>query len=234
MQITIVIDRSGSMSGRRMDVIGGFNSFLEEQKVQRNDYNLNVVQFDDQYDVIVRNKNILEVQPLTESTYVPRGSTALLDAIGKAIKFTEEYDEDKKVMFVIITDGEENSSKEYSKAWIKDLIKAKEDLGWQFIYMGANQDAFAEASNIGLSAASAVNFSEEKTSGVFSRGLSYVATTYTKGMSVNNDVLCSVINNIGPDSNGIAIGVGNTESINKLYVTPTTVSTKIFTNKGNK
>ena len=153
--ITVVMDRSGSMQSRRTDAEGGLNAFIEKQKTEPGEAVFTLVQFDNVYEFVHTAVPIKSVPPYT---LVPRGgSTALLDAVGRAINETvhrlakmNEADRPGLVIFVIITDGEENSSKEFKKAQIKAMIQHQTAVyGWQFTFLGANQDAFAEGGGIG-------------------------------------------------------------------------------------
>lgn len=144
--ITIVLDRSGSMSAVANDTIGGFNQFLKEQQIPRGDTCLlSLMQFDTEYEYVHKAVPVANVPPLSHLTFQPRGATALNDAIGKTIAETRARVSDDKTrcLFVIITDGEENSSREYTGEQIKQLIKTQGALpNWDFIFIGANQDAF--------------------------------------------------------------------------------------------
>ncbi|MHA1839870.1 MAG: vWA domain-containing protein [Candidatus Ranarchaeia archaeon] len=157
--ITVVLDRSGSMSVIRYDTIGGFNTFLKDQKKEEGTAKLTLVQFDDKYDVVYNNLILEETKELDGQSYVPRGSTALLDAIGRTINDTgarlaalPESERPEEVIFVIITDGEENASHEFTnKKQVFDMIKHQTDkYGWEFLYLGANQDAIKEAASYGI------------------------------------------------------------------------------------
>src|SRR5208283_1990055 len=151
--ITLVIDRSGSMEEIREDAEGGVNAFIREQAKQPGEALLTLVQFDTEYDFIHKGVPVKQV-PAYE--LVPRGNTALLDAVGRAINETgerlakmAESDRPGLVIFVITTDGQENSSKEFSKAQIKEMVERQQSqYKWQFTFLGANQDAFAEAGGI--------------------------------------------------------------------------------------
>ena len=164
--ITIILDRSGSMNGVKNDTIGGFNTFLEEQKKAAGEGTLTLVQFDDQYQVDYLRVPLADVKPLDDSTYVPRGWTALLDAIGKTVntlgeayaKMTED-DRPENVVLVIQTDGEENHSLEFKTDQIKTMLERQsQDYKWQIIYLGANQDAFKVGAAMGIRAASTMNY----------------------------------------------------------------------------
>jgi hypothetical protein len=164
--IAALLDKSGSMGSLRKDVIGGFNTFLSENKKVEGECTLTLVLFDyspfntsvreDGYETYCSNANINLVNPLNESTYVPRGATAYLDAIGKLIDDTGEYlnslsEEEKpeKVIFYIFTDGLENDSVKYSKEEISLKIKHQTEVyNWQFTFLGANMDAVSAAADI--------------------------------------------------------------------------------------
>ena len=165
--ITVVLDRSGSMSCIRDDTIGGFNSFLKDQKATPGEDLLTLIQFDDKYETMHDAIPLSEVEPLTESTFVPRGSTALLDAIGRTINATgarlakmDEKDRPEKVIFVIITDGHENASREFiSRQKIFEMVTHQtEKYDWQFMYLGANQDAIDEGRKFGIARDSSMSY----------------------------------------------------------------------------
>lgn len=157
-EIVCIIDRSGSMHSIVDDAIGGFNAFLEDQKKVDGEATLTFVQFDNEYEVVHENKPLNDVPNLDLNTYVPRGSTALLDAIGRTIdtvgKRLSNTPEDKrpnKVIVSILTDGEENASREYTLSKIKEMIThQKEKYNWEFIFLAANQDAFSEGFKLGI------------------------------------------------------------------------------------
>jgi len=173
-EIICVIDRSGSMGSIKDDAIGGFNSFLEAQQKLPGEASLTYVQFDQCYEVVHENKPLQDVPLLDEQTYVPRGTTALLDAIGKTItdvgkrlSNTSEESKPEKVIMVILTDGQENSSREYRLSGIKDMIThQKEKYLWEFMFLGANQDAFEEAAMLGIDKGSTISF-DANSRGVF-------------------------------------------------------------------
>lgn len=160
-EICFILDRSGSMSGLEDDVIGGFNSFLHEQQKVKGKARVTVVLFDDQYDVLYNGMDIKDVPDLTRTQYFVRGSTALLDAVGKAITTTAGHLRSKdKVICVINTDGQENSSHEYTNEQIKALVEEKQATGkWQFIFFGVNVDKFAIAHQYGININFVSNYS---------------------------------------------------------------------------
>jgi hypothetical protein len=156
--IVCIIDRSGSMELIKTDAIGGFNAFLEEQKKLPGEATLTYVQFNHEFEVILENKPLQEVKPITESDYQPAGMTALLDAVGKTIDAAgkrlaamPEKQRPENVIVAILTDGHENASKTYSLSDVKERIThQKENYAWEFIFLGANQDVFDEAAKIGI------------------------------------------------------------------------------------
>ena len=165
--ITLVIDRSGSMQEIREDAEGGVNAFIEQQRKEPGEAVLTLVQFDTEYEAIHSGVPLQKVPPYELE---PRGCTALLDAVGRAIIETgshlESLDEANRpglVIFVINTDGLENSSREFTKTRIKEMIEhQQETYGWQFTYLGADQDAFAEAGGLGIHAAGTADFAKGK------------------------------------------------------------------------
>lgn len=159
------------------DTIGGFNSFLADQKATGG--TLTLIQFDHAYQVTCERTKIDDVVPLTRETYKPRGSTALLDAIGRLIK---EWKGTTNPSVVILTDGLENASNKFTKAHIKDLIEAKTKEGWTFAYLGANQDAFAEAGSIGIAPGSTMNYDGNRTPEAFTQ-LSAAMSCQASGQS---------------------------------------------------
>jgi uncharacterized protein YegL len=177
IDITFVLDRSGSMLTIQEETIKGFNDFLNSQKNTGGEATITLAQFDDQYEMLYEEVKLKEVKELNSSTYVPRGMTALLDAIGKTIKLTRKrhklLNKDKqpdKVLFVIITDGFENSSIVYTREKIFKKIRKMEDKHqWEFVFLAANQDAIAEAHHYGIKANKAMTFAADKpgTEGVF-------------------------------------------------------------------
>lgn len=163
IDITVVLDRSGSMEIVKDDTIGGFNTFLKEQK-SGPPARITLHQFDDEFETVIDGQDVHKAQPLTSKTYVPRGWTALLDAIGRAINHTgnrleKAFEQNRKVVFVIITDGEENRSKEFTREKVMEMIQHQKDkYAWQFVFLGANQDAIKAARDIGLSRGVAMNY----------------------------------------------------------------------------
>ena len=161
-ELVFIVDKSGSMFKLVNDTIGSFNSVLDEQKqdLEHGDAYVTTVFFNHNHEKINDRKNIQEVEHITDRDYVPSGSTALLDAVGDTINELSKKEEikDHKVIVAIITDGYENSSREYSKKQIKELIESKEKEGWQFVFCGANIDAVSEGGHIGIRKDFTVNF----------------------------------------------------------------------------
>lgn len=161
--ITVVLDRSGSMASVADDTRGGFDTFVADQKKAPGEAVLTLVQFDGTYEFVHSAKPIREVPKLD---FQPRGSTALLDAIGRAINETgerlskmRESDLPGKVVFVILTDGQENASHEFTRNKINEMItRQRNDYKWEFVFLGANQDAIQEARAIGISTLNAMNY----------------------------------------------------------------------------
>lgn len=166
-KIIVIVDRSGSMSKIKNDIIGGYNTFIKSQKkLKHGTCDVSFCQFDDVYEKVYENVPIDQVVDLNETTFVPRGGTALLDAVGKTINTVgeqlskiEENDRPEQVVVVIITDGEENSSHEFNSDQVKQLIKTQTEVySWQFTYIGANQDAWSVADTLGIVRSSALKF----------------------------------------------------------------------------
>jgi uncharacterized protein YegL len=159
LHLHVLLDRSGSMATMASDVIGGFNALLAEQAADGDDAVMTLVQFDtqDAHEVLADAVPIAEVVPLSTRTFVPRGGTPLLDATGRLLaRAAERVDRraraglpPERMVFVTITDGQENQSREYSLATIRHLIQARQQAGWSFAFLGAGIDAYAEAGAMG-------------------------------------------------------------------------------------
>lgn len=168
-ELVFVVDRSGSMSGLESDTIGGFNATLNAHKEAEGEAVVSTVLFDHETKVLHDRIPIENVSPMTEKDYRVRGCTALLDAVGGAIRhignihkyLPEEY-KPEHTIFVITTDGLENASTGYTYKQVKHLITEKEEAGWDFLFLGANIDAAAEASKIGIPVARAATFIADK------------------------------------------------------------------------
>ena len=164
-ELVFIVDRSGSMSGMESDTIGGFNSVLKENRAAEGKAVVTTVLFDHALETLHDRVDIQNVEPMTERDYWVRGNTALLDAVGTTVKrirsiqgyMPPEHKPDKSVC-VIITDGMENSSHEYSYEQVKQIIGDAEKAGWEFLFLGANIDAAAEAGRIGIASTRAAQY----------------------------------------------------------------------------
>jgi uncharacterized protein YegL len=166
VELVFILDKSGSMSGLEADTIGGYNSMLAKQQAVEGECRITTVLFDNNYEILHDRIDIRAVSAITQKEYQVGGSTALLDAIGRTIhkignaqKHTADDYRAEKVMFVIITDGEENSSREYSAEKVKAQIeRQKAKYGWEFIFLGANIDAVQTAGRFGITPDRAIDY----------------------------------------------------------------------------
>ena len=163
--IVFIIDRSGSMSGLEKDTIGGYNSFIQKQKQEDGEALVSCVLFSNNSEVIHDRIPLDKVPPMTEEDYMPMGCTALIDAMGDAIrhirnvhKYAREEDVPEKTIFVITTDGMENASRKYSSNEVKRLVETQTKEGWEFLFLGANIDAVETAKTYGIAEDRAVNY----------------------------------------------------------------------------
>lgn len=165
-ELVVVLDKSGSMSTVISDAIGGFNTFLKAQQEAPGEAKITVVQFDTVLEFYATNADVKSVKPLNEKTYVPRGNTALYDAVGIAIDETgkrlaalDEKDRPSKVIFAILTDGEENSSSKYTGKQVREMLAHQRDkYNWDFVFLAAGEGAFKEAENFGMSMSKTLSF----------------------------------------------------------------------------
>lgn len=165
-EVVFILDRSGSMSGLESDTIGGFNSMLKKQKNEDGEAIVSTVLFDDKMEVIHDRVSIDRIKPMTDKEYYVRGCTALLDAVGYAIrhignihKYAREEDRPEKTVFIITTDGMENASRRFTYDKVSKMIeRQKEKYDWEFMFLGANIDAVAEAKRFGIDEDRAVEF----------------------------------------------------------------------------
>lgn len=155
MDLFFILDRSGSMSGSERDTINGFNAFIEKQAVKKQNIRVTTILFDDKYQVLYSRKPISEVEALTEKEYYVRGCTALLDSIGKTVNSYKN--EVGSAMCIITSDGYENASREYDRDQIRRII---ENCGWEFVFIGADIDSYAEASRIGIRKSRVANYNK--------------------------------------------------------------------------
>lgn len=168
-EIVFILDRSGSMSGLEADTIGGFNSMIAKQKLEDGEAYVSTVLFDDETEVLYDRLPVSKIEPMNDSQYYVRGCTALLDAIGGAIhhianvhKYAREEDRPEKTLFIITTDGLENSSRIYTYKKVKKMVELEEKkYGWEFLFLGANIDAIEVAGRFGIRANRAINYESD-------------------------------------------------------------------------
>lgn len=164
-ELVFIVDRSGSMAGLESDTIGGLNATLQKNREVEGECLVSIVLFDNVSEVLVDRQPIEKVHNLTREQYQVRGCTALLDAVGDAIRYIgkvqhilPETHRAEHVMFAIITDGMENASRRFDYQTVKHMIEARQEEGWEFIFLGANIDAAAEAGRIGIRADRATEY----------------------------------------------------------------------------
>ena len=165
-ELVFILDRSGSMSGLEADTIGGFNSLIAKQKKEEGTALISTVLFDDQTEILYDRISLDRIEPMNDRQYYVRGCTALLDALGGAIhhignvhKYAREEDRPEKTIFIITTDGMENSSHRYTYDKVKKMVERQRDrYGWEFLFLGANIDAIEIAGRFGVQANRAVNY----------------------------------------------------------------------------
>ena len=169
-ELVFILDRSGSMSGLESDTIGGFNGMLTQHRSEGGDVLVSTVLFDHENEVIHDRVRVADVPTLTSKEYYTRGCTALLDAMGDAIhhiknvhKYARPEDRPARTMFIITTDGMENSSTRYTADQVRAMVKQQEEAGWEFVFLGANIDAAEEAGAIGVDRENAVTYSNTHT-----------------------------------------------------------------------
>jgi uncharacterized protein YegL len=198
VEVVFIMDRSGSMAGLEADTIGGFNSMLKQQKEESDNIIWSTVLFDHITEVVHDRVPIGKVNELDDDTYYVRGSTALLDAVGGAIhhignvhKYARKEDVPEKTLFIITTDGMENSSSIYSYRKVKQMItRQQEKYGWEFIFLGANIDAVKAGGRLGISAERSARFHNDgvgiaKNFSVISESVSVLAS----GSVLEDDML---------------------------------------------
>ena len=196
-EMVFILDRSGSMHGLESETIGGFNSLIEKQKKEPGEAFVTTVLFDYEIRILHDHVNIEKIRPLTDADYFPRGSTALLDAVGTTINRigerlarTPEEERPEQVVFVITTDGYENSSKEFSWPEVKSMIEHQQNkYSWLFMFLGANMNAVHEGGKLGISAAysktyTASSYGTAKLYSAVSNAISG-ARSYSEGNSVS-------------------------------------------------
>lgn len=164
-ELVFILDKSGSMSGLEDDTIGGFNAMLKQHQAQEGAARITTVLFDNRYELLHDRLDLMAVSPMTAKEYGVGGSTALLDAMGRAIQKMDAVQKNSaedyraaRVMFVIITDGMENASRKFTKGEIEELVKERRSQGWEFIFLGANMDAVQVAQDYGIAPDRSVTF----------------------------------------------------------------------------
>lgn len=197
-EIICVLDRSGSISSIQAAAIEGFNDFLKEQQEEEGDAFISVHIFDNEFETLQERVNVKDAQQLTEANYVPRGMTALYDAVCKTINevngahaLLSEEEKPGKVLFIILTDGLENASREYTSENLKQLVQKQTDKGWVFVYLAANQDAMETARSMNISTSNAVNFSASAGSSKAAYSSLSNKTKMFRSMSVADSVQAS-------------------------------------------
>lgn len=183
-ELVMILDRSGSMGGLESDTIGGYNSMLKKQREAEGEVLVSTVLFDDRTEVLYDRVPLEKLPQMTEKEYYVRGCTALLDAVGGAVrhignvhKYAREEDRPEKTIFVITTDGLENASREYSYDRVKKMVeRQKEKYGWEFLFLGANIDAIETAGRFGITADRAANYHSDR-----------------KGTALNYEVLADAV-----------------------------------------
>ncbi|HHZ00598.1 MAG TPA: hypothetical protein PLV23_08410 [Sedimentibacter sp.] len=204
-ELVFILDRSGSMAGLETDTIGGFNSVLDKQKKEEGDALVTTVLFDHDYELLHDRINIKNLEGISAKEYYVRGTTALLDAMGRTINYignaisdTAKEDRPDKVVFVIITDGMENSSQEFSKDKVKAMIeKQKKEYSWEFVFLGANMDAIKTAADFGIDEDRASNFCAD-----------------SQGINLNYTAICNFVSEMRM---GKKVGSGWKSEIEKDY-----------------
>ena len=192
--ITVVMDRSGSMDSCKQEAENGLNHFIEEQKKEDGDVIFSLVQFDNEYEFVHK---AVPLDDVGKFSLEPRGMTALLDAVGRAINETGErlgtLDDNARpglVIFVILTDGLENASSEFTRDQIKKMVERQQsEYAWQFTYLGANQDAFTEAGNLGITRDAVANYNTANSKKAFvaaSSNVGRMRSARAGGQSVMN------------------------------------------------
>lgn len=200
-ELVFILDKSGSMSGLEHDTIGGFNSMLNKQKKEQGEAFITTVLFDNEYEILHDRIDMRNVNLITEKEYYVGGTTALLDSIGRTINrigkvMSEKYEEERpsKVMFVIITDGMENSSKEFTYRKVKSMIEhQKTKYSWDFIFLGANIDAIETASKFGIGEDRAANFcSDREGTKLNYEAVSEAVSNFRNGKEIDSSWKCEI------------------------------------------
>jgi uncharacterized protein YegL len=193
--IIFILDKSGSMHGLEDDTIGGFNAFIDKQKALSDEARVTTILFDTRVTVLYDRSDLKAIKPLTRNEYFTGSSTALLDAVGNAVQDFKHRQESgdgnfdaEKVIFIITTDGYENSSHEYSYSSVKALIEEQKSKGWEFIFLGANIDALGTADMMGVSRSRSKNYHND-----------------SQGVSVNFDTVSDAVESYRSSSRDTAL-----------------------------
>lgn len=188
LAVHVVLDRSGSMASNRVETINAYNSYVSKLAADTPDARLSLTLFDSEgIDAVVLDTKAKDVKPLTEATYVPRSWTPLYDAIGKVVPQLDGVGTKAKVL-VILTDGLENASREFTKDIIRKVLAEKQALGWLVLFLGAGIDSFAEGGKIGADARSTMNYNKagfQKTSDAMYASTARYASAAAGGQSLN-------------------------------------------------
>lgn len=159
LDVVFILDKSGSMSGSEDSTISSFNEYLEKEKKNNYKTRITTILFSDDYSYLYKEADVSKVSPLTRDDYFVGGCTALYDAIGSSINYIDRCDTDK-VLFIIITDGYENASKEFDKEKIRKMIKNHSN--YEFVYIGADIDSYSSGGSIGIKSANIANFKKDR------------------------------------------------------------------------
>jgi Mg-chelatase subunit ChlD len=185
LKVVFLLDESGSMSSCKPQTISGFNEYLQTLQKEKKKINVTLTKFhDSSVNIVYSNVPVSKTTPLTESNYNPCGSTPLFDAIGKTVNNDKET---KKTLFVILTDGQENSSREYQRDAVVNLIKEQESHGWTFVYLGADQNAWSHAQHLGLHMGNTMSYDSMHTSAMYkSLGAQTVGYAHSSDLTSKN------------------------------------------------
>ena len=202
--ITLLLDRSGSMYGKEADVVGGVNQFIADQQKLPQEDTITMSRFDtDGVETFRARTKVADAKPIDANDFVPRGGTPLLDAVGRTIAQMEEdwkAEKPDRAILVIFTDGEENQSREFTKAKIQELIKARQDSGlWAFIYLGTHADAFHEAGHMGIYA---VNTARTSNTGLGTRTAYAAGSASVMSMKVSGQMMADNLGDLDENQPG--------------------------------
>jgi len=234
--IICILDRSGSMASIMNDSIGGFNTFLKQQRELPGEATISVALFDDKYELVYDNVDIKKAENLTDKIWFARGTTALYDALGKTIntekanlaKFGDE--KPAKVLVCIVTDGQENASHEFKIDDIRKLIKDCEDDNWNFLYLAANQDAFAVGSSFGVSVGNTLNFTASGAGVGQMYNTAFASATSYRSMDVNSNNFKKMSKSlVNDDPDFLVRGSDGTTNLNNLLNTTGSINTTSVT-----